>query len=243
MPQNDLQDRVRALNDRYRHHSAISVLEHALRDPQAGTLALVSSFGAESVVLLHMVSVTRRAHAGDLHRHEMLFAETLVYQQELAERLACAMCGSSARRTRDLTRRTPTAPCISATPMPAAPCARRCPCNARLRGSTAGSPGASAIRRACDHARLLRDRGGHAPDQGQSARALDARRPADLYGGKPPAPASAGRQGLSVDRLHPLHHAGRPGEDPRSGRWRGQDKTECGIHFVNGKLVRKGVSA
>jgi phosphoadenosine phosphosulfate reductase len=35
----------------------------------------------------------------------------------------------------------------------------------------------------------------------------------------------------------------KPGEDPRSGRWRDQDKTECGIHFVNGKLVRKGVSA
>jgi phosphoadenosine phosphosulfate reductase len=22
------------------------------------------------------------------------------------------------------------------------------------------------------------------------------------------------------------------------GRWRGSDKTECGIHFENGKLVR-----
>ena len=41
MPQSDLHARVQALNDRYRHHSAISVLEHALRDPQAGTLALV----------------------------------------------------------------------------------------------------------------------------------------------------------------------------------------------------------
>lgn len=28
------------------------------------------------------------------------------------------------------------------------------------------------------------------------------------------------------------------GEDPRAGRWRGEDKTECGIHFVDGKLVR-----
>ena len=30
----------------------------------------------------------------------------------------------------------------------------------------------------------------------------------------------------------------RPGEDPRAGRWRGQDKVECGIHFINGKVVR-----
>jgi phosphoadenosine phosphosulfate reductase len=30
----------------------------------------------------------------------------------------------------------------------------------------------------------------------------------------------------------------KPGEDPRAGRWRGQDKSECGIHFINGKPVR-----
>ena len=30
-----------------------------------------------------------------------------------------------------------------------------------------------------------------------------------------------------------------PGEDSRAGRWRGQDKSECGIHFVDGKAVRK----
>ncbi|MBC7181438.1 MAG: phosphoadenosine phosphosulfate reductase family protein, partial [Roseovarius sp.] len=87
MPQSDLTLRVHALNDRYRHHSAVSVLEHALRDPQAGKLALVSSFGAESVVLLHMVSVTRRDTPVIFIDTAMLFAETLVYQQELAERL------------------------------------------------------------------------------------------------------------------------------------------------------------
>jgi phosphoadenosine phosphosulfate reductase len=28
------------------------------------------------------------------------------------------------------------------------------------------------------------------------------------------------------------------GEDPRAGRWRGSQKQECGIHFINGKAVR-----
>jgi phosphoadenosine phosphosulfate reductase len=28
----------------------------------------------------------------------------------------------------------------------------------------------------------------------------------------------------------PCTRAVRPGEDPRAGRWAGQDKTECGIH-------------
>jgi phosphoadenosine phosphosulfate reductase len=30
----------------------------------------------------------------------------------------------------------------------------------------------------------------------------------------------------------------KPGEDPRAGRWRGKAKTECGIHFANGKFTR-----
>jgi phosphoadenosine phosphosulfate reductase len=30
----------------------------------------------------------------------------------------------------------------------------------------------------------------------------------------------------------------KPGEDERAGRWRGSAKTECGIHFINGRAVR-----
>jgi len=33
------------------------------------------------------------------------------------------------------------------------------------------------------------------------------------------------------------------GEDPRAGRWRGSEKTECGIHFENGRMVREGKAA
>ncbi|MDO5705247.1 MAG: phosphoadenosine phosphosulfate reductase family protein, partial [Paracoccus sp. (in: a-proteobacteria)] len=35
----------------------------------------------------------------------------------------------------------------------------------------------------------------------------------------------------------------KPGEDPRAGRWRGSAKTECGIHFIGGKMVRGKVPA
>jgi phosphoadenosine phosphosulfate reductase len=34
----------------------------------------------------------------------------------------------------------------------------------------------------------------------------------------------------------------KPGEDPRAGRWRGSAKTECGIHFINGRAVRGGTT-
>src|SRR5690606_34932884 len=82
-----LDDRVARLNDRYRHHSATAVLEHALNDPEVGNLALVSSFGAESVVLLHLVSVIAPGTPVIFIDTQMLFAETLAYQRELASRL------------------------------------------------------------------------------------------------------------------------------------------------------------
>ena len=73
----DLPDlRVQGLNTRFRHHSANSILHHALSD--MGKIALVSSFGAESVVLLHMAALVDQATPVVFIDSEMLFAETLV---------------------------------------------------------------------------------------------------------------------------------------------------------------------
>ena len=47
----------------------------------------MSSFGAESVVLLHMVAVVDRSLPVLFLDTEMLFPETLAYQLELTERL------------------------------------------------------------------------------------------------------------------------------------------------------------
>ena len=41
-----------ALNKKFRHHSATQVLEAALNELPLGKIAMVSSFGAESVALL-----------------------------------------------------------------------------------------------------------------------------------------------------------------------------------------------
>ncbi len=80
-------ERVAGLNARYRHHGATAVLEHALRDRDVGRVALVSSFGAESVVLLHLLSVISPHTPVLFIDTQMLFPETLAYQQTLAERL------------------------------------------------------------------------------------------------------------------------------------------------------------
>ena len=44
-----------ALNARFQHHSATDVMRFALREQDG--IALVSSFGAESVALLHLAAV------------------------------------------------------------------------------------------------------------------------------------------------------------------------------------------
>ena len=75
--------RVATLNARYRHHSATAVLEHALKDHDLGRVALVSSFGAESVVLLHLVSIIAPETPVLFVDTRMLFAETLDYQARL----------------------------------------------------------------------------------------------------------------------------------------------------------------
>ena len=80
----DITTRVTALNGRYRHHAAISVMEKALKDPDTGEVALVSRFGAESVVLLHMVSLIAPGTPVLFIDTLMLFEETLAYQREVS---------------------------------------------------------------------------------------------------------------------------------------------------------------
>jgi phosphoadenosine phosphosulfate reductase len=244
MPQSDLQDRVRALNDRYRHHSAISVLEQGLRDADAGALALVSSFGAESVVLLHMISVTRRATPVIFIDTEMLFAETLVYQQELAERLALRDVRIIRAAREDLTAHDP---------------------DGTLHQRDSDS--CCALRKTVPLQRALDGFDGWIT--GRKRYQTGQRTTLDFFEIEEGARrikvnplAHWTRDDLQTymeeNRLprHPLVAKGypsigcipcttqvAPGEDPRSGRWRGQDKTECGIHLVNGRMVRKGVSA
>ncbi|MFT5630948.1 MAG: phosphoadenosine phosphosulfate reductase [Gammaproteobacteria bacterium] len=82
MPLKELAERRNIL---HRKSSAQTVLAHALSDVQIGEVAVVSSFGAESVVLLHMVSEINKATPVIFLDTEMLFAETLQYQHDVAK--------------------------------------------------------------------------------------------------------------------------------------------------------------
>mmetsp|Transcript_22603 Transcript_22603/g.36937 ORF Transcript_22603/g.36937 Transcript_22603/m.36937 type:complete len:266 (-) Transcript_22603:1812-2609(-) len=236
-----LQAKVDVLNARYRHHSATSVMEAALKDPQAGKLALVSSFGAESIVLLHMAAVVDRNIPVIFVDTEMLFTETLVYQQEVVERLhldnvqviRASEATLAAEDSDGTLHQFDTDACCSLR--------KTRPLQKALRVYDGWITGRKRF-------------------QSGTRAALDFFEVEDFTGRIKVNPLAHWapedvRAYMEENRLprHPLVAKGYPsigcapctskvaeGEDPRSGRWRGQDKDECGIHFVDGKMVRAG---
>ncbi|GLS87243.1 phosphoadenylyl-sulfate reductase [Cypionkella aquatica] len=236
-PAGSVADRVKVLNTRYKHHAATSVLEHALKDDDLGQVALVSSFGAESVVLLHLVSVIAPETPVLFVDTRMLFQETLDYQRELAEKLN--LCDV---RT------------IRANP---ARLNFEDPDNTLHQFNT---DACCAVRKVEPLERALAPFDGWIT--GRKRFQSSTRTAVEFFEAdgdtriKVNPLAHWGREDLEEyminNRLprHPLVAQGfpsigcapctskvAPGEDPRSGRWRGQDKTECGIHFINGKAV------
>ena len=238
VPAGAVADRVTALNARYRHHSATAVLEHALKDVDLGQVALVSSFGAESVVLLHLVSVIAPETPVLFIDTRMLFAETLDYQRELAETLhLCDVRTIRAAQPR---------------------VAFEDPDNTLHQFST---DACCNVRKVEPLERALKSFDGWITGrkryQGGRREAVEFFEAEGDIRIKVNPLAHWGPEDIQDyminNRLprHPLVAKGfpsigcapcttpvKPGEDPRAGRWRNSDKTECGIHFINGKAVR-----
>ena len=239
-----LADTVAALNARYRHHGATEVMRAALTE--AGHIALVSSFGAESVVLLHMAAVIDRAVPVLFIDTEMLFTETLVYQAELSERLG--LRNLQIIRAADIADEDPDGTLHQRDPDACCALRKTRPLQAALTGFDGWITGRkrfqSGQRAALDFFEVE-----DGSDQGTGRIKIN---PLAHW-----APEDV-KTYIEENRLprHPLVAKGypsigcapctspvQPGEDPRAGRWRGRQKDECGIHFVNGKLVRTGETA
>ena len=237
----DLQARVDALNTRYRHHSATAVLEGALRDPEAGDIAMVSSFGAESVALLHLVAMVDRNVPVLFIDTMLLFPETLVYQQDVAERLRLTDMRVIRASDAVIEKRDPYG-ALKFTNQDACCALRKTePLNAALDGFDGWITGRkrfqSGSRAALEFFELETETGRI------KVNPLAHWAPGDV------------RAYMEENRLprHPLVAQGFPsigcapcttkvaeGEDPRSGRWRGIEKEECGIHFDMDAPIRTG---
>ena len=234
-----LTEKIAGLNARYKHHGATTVLGDALRDPALGQIAMVSSFGAESVALLHLVAVIDRHTPVLFIDTEMLFPETLVYQSELAVKLELTNVRIVRARLADALAADPEGKLHQHNPDACCELRKTEPLQRALSGFDTWITGRKRYQ------------------SGQRA-ALDFFEVEEATGRIKINPLAHWTsedvaEYMLVNRLprHPLVKKGYPsigcapctsqvkeGEDPRAGRWRGQDKDECGIHFVDGKIVR-----
>lgn len=227
-------------NLQHRKSDAQTILRHALTDVEIGAVALVSSFGAESVVLLHMVAEIDPATPVVFLDTEMLFSETLNYQREVAEKLGLT----------DLRIIRPDRAAV-------------------LERDVDGilhqfdTDACCTLRKTEPLERALQEFGGWITGRkrvqgGQRAKmplyekeASSARIKINPLADWTPKMIADYMDAHDLPR-HPLVARGfksigcapcttkvAEGEDPRAGRWRGIEKTECGIHFENGKVVRQ----
>ncbi|EPX79215.1 phosphoadenylyl-sulfate reductase [Litoreibacter arenae] len=231
-------DRAAELNARYRKHAAVDVLRHALTDPQVGQTALVSSFGAESVVLLHLLSTLDRTVPVIFLDTEMLFPETKAYQAELAATLGLNVRVTGPDRA-TLLERDPEA--LLYRHDPDACCAMRKsePLEMALQGFDAWVTGRKRVQggaraqleffEADESNRIKINPLAHFTIEDVQDYITNNRLP------RHPLVA----RGFASIGCAPCTTKTQPGEAPRAGRWRGQDKSECGIHIVDGNIVRK----
>jgi phosphoadenosine phosphosulfate reductase len=230
-------DRIDALRLTYEGARPEDVLEGVLAE-FPGEVALVSSFGAEAAVLLHMVSEIDPETPVLMIDSLMLFEETLAYQQDLSRHLGLTNVQHLHPDATDLARLDPDdtlhqrdqdACCVIRKVAPLDRALRRWPVAITGRKRFQASTRAALEVFEADGPRL-------------KVNPLAHWRSAEL--------------GAYMDRhdlpRHPLVARGfpsigcapcttrvLPGEDERAGRWRGTDKVECGIHFgADGRILR-----
>lgn len=217
------------LNTRFADVDAPELLRTVLRERLLGDVAVVSSFGAESAVLLDLVAEADPATPVlflDTGRH---FAETLAYRDLLGARLGLTDLRVIAPDPGELAARDPEQARWSYDPDGCCELRKVRPLARALADFDASITGRKAFqaatRTALPRFELDGDKLKVNPLATWSKDALDAYAAArDL----PRHPLL--EQGYGSIGCQPCTSKIRPGEDPRAGRWRGFTKTECGIH-------------
>ena len=208
---------------------AMIAMTHRLIEP--GRLALVSSFGAEAIVLLHLVAQVDHNLPVLFIDTDLLFAETLRYQQQVSTFLGLTNVQVIHTNTQQHARMDPLDKLHLSDPNACCHLRKTAPLNHALRrfdGWISGRKRFQGSSRA-NVAGFEVD-----PDRDKikiNPLAQWSQPDIDLY--------------LKENNLprHPLVQKGYPsigclpctapvaaGADPRSGRWAGQTKTECGLH-------------
>jgi phosphoadenosine phosphosulfate reductase len=205
------------------------ILRAVLGETFAGRIAVVSSFGADSAVLLHLVAEVDRTTPVlfvDTGRH---FPETLEHRDRLVRHLGLSDVRSVGPSPEEVTRRD--ADLSRATWDPDGCCAFRkiAPLQRALSGFDAWITGRKRFQAATRRALAVFEVDGAQAKINPLAQWNQTE--IDGYAARHSLPQHPlASRGFPSIGCAPCTSAVLPDEDPRAGRWRGFAKTECGIH-------------
>jgi phosphoadenosine phosphosulfate reductase len=221
------------LNRMFRGADTHAVLDAVLKDRLTGDVATVSSFGAESVVLLHLIAQVDPSTPVlflDTGKH---FAETVAYRDEVRERLGLTNLQILEPDPAELAARDESGLRWSYDPDGCCEIRKVRPLAKALARFDASLTGRKAFQ-SSTRVNLPR----FEVDTSDALGRLKINPLIDWQ-----AVDIAAYVATHELPAHPLVAGGYPsigcspctaqvaqGEDPRSGRWKGWDKTECGIH-------------
>jgi len=211
--------------------SAETVLAAMIHDRFDGKIALVSSFGTESAILLHMIAQIDRATPVIFLDTGKLFPETLAYRDELVAKLGLTDVRAIRPSGKQLAAYDPDGRLWQRDPDLCCAIRKTNPLDGALEGFEAWITGRK------------RSQGGTRRDMNMVEAGPDGRVTVNPLAFWSDAQQNAYFETHNLPR-HPLQSEGyasigcatctqrvQAGEDKRAGRWAGLDKTECGIHM------------
>jgi phosphoadenosine phosphosulfate reductase len=219
-----------AMEARFAGVHAPEMLRELLTGELAGRVAAVSSFGAESAVLLHMVSSIDRDVPAIFTNTQKMFGETLEYRDELSEKLGLTDLRVFRPDPRILAAKDQTGLRWSYDPDGCCEIRKVEPLRRALLPFDAWISGRKGFQ---SKTRIALPR--FEADEGRlkiNPLADWDKAKLDAYFEEhelPRHPLEA--NGYPSIGCKPCTSKVLPGEDPRAGRWRGWDKVECGIHL------------
>lgn len=235
LPFSDIEQQISSSNRAFElsHHFGFlggrSLLEVAIRDVFPGRITLVSSFGTESAVLLHMISEIDRHLPITFIDTRKLFGETLRYADQLTDTLGLT-------NLRHIQPDADRVAALDADGMLFSRDSDLCceirkvePMEKALEGYDAWITGRKGFQANTRNGLPVIEDGNGRIKLNPLSRWL--KKDLDAYfelHNLPRHPLEA--DGFLSIGCMPCTDRVNPGEDPRAGRWRGQQKTECGIH-------------
>jgi phosphoadenylyl-sulfate reductase (thioredoxin) len=216
-------------------HSAELTLRKSIKKYQ-GDIVLATSMGVDSAVLLHMVS---RIDASlpviflDTGKH---FRETLAYRDELVERFGLTNFRNITPVAAELAAEDPDGTLNQSSPDSCCDLRKVRPLDSVINGFGARITGRKRYQTPERANMAILEEGG--PQAKVNPLAYWTAKDITKYMRQhdlPPHPLLA--LGYLSIGCQPCTTRVTAGEDPRAGRWRHSEKTECGIHMVDGKWV------